>query len=131
MKETEAAGEEETPSGQEMQQEESAVSSASATLQQNTGSDPSASPETRQNLVSDPPSTEDRQGDGGSQAVLEAAQQNDSNEQSIPGQNSRTRTMVCPLWQKNNRETAARLPLRQRELSRISRLFVRARQFIR
>lgn len=85
LKETEAVGEEETPSGQEMQQEESAVSSASATLQQNTGSDPSASPETRQDLVSDLPSTEDRQGDGGSQAVLEAAQQNDSNEQSISG----------------------------------------------
>ncbi|MFQ9153161.1 MAG: hypothetical protein ACLR6B_18615 [Blautia sp.] len=85
LKETEAAGEEETPSGQEMQQEESAVLSASATLQQNAGSDPSASPEIRQDLVSDPPSTEDQQGDGGSQAVLEAAQQNDSNEQSISG----------------------------------------------
>ena len=26
------------------------------------------------------------------------------------GQNDRIRTMVCPLWQKTNRETAARLP---------------------
>ena len=49
----------------------------------------------------------------------------------FPGQNDRIRTMVCPLWQKTNRETAARLPLRQRELSQISRLFVQARQFIR
>ena len=85
LKETEAAGEEETPSGQEVQQEEGAASSASAAMQQTTDSDPSASPETRQDLASDPPSTEDRQRDGDSQATLEAAQQNDSNGQGISG----------------------------------------------
>ena len=85
LKETESAGEEETPSGQEVRQEDDIVSSVSATMQQNSGSDPSASLETRQDLVSDLPSTEDRQGDGDSQADLEAAQQNDSNGQSSSG----------------------------------------------
>ena len=94
LKETEAAGEEETPSGQEMQQEESAVSSASATLQQNAGSDPSASPETRKDLVSDPPSTEDRQETAAVRQFWKQHSKNDSNEQSISG----TRTTEHGPW---------------------------------